>query len=250
MRKLIVCIMLLSLFSLSVLPTVPGTPPALQATASRQPSPPGSAPANWSSNRIANPGFEDWASPYDAEVWYEEAEGFSSSRPFQAPDPVKSGTFSAGVEALCPPYCAPTQSRFRGSPYADIRLLNLTFDWYSDQTLNTGLDSFFVSLVLSDGIDWREMVYVLNGTYQYSYNYTYGVVFSLEGPVQTWNRFSRNITADYEAVTEFPSLSTVYEVISICFKTHPRQTEAMRGTGASSTTWSWRTTQLPGSTAP
>lgn len=219
MRKFVVCFLLLSLLTLSALLAVPGAPPALQSTKTdRQPTGQYS-PANWTTNRITNPGFEDWTSPTNAEEWSETTSGETDIWYAEAPEPVKSGTRSIGFSAKSSPtgnvivnYVSASSSL-----QSNMGKLNLTFDWYSDQIQNNGSDTFFVGVGVYDVTGPHLITYYLNGTSQGAANHSYAAYFDLGGPVQTWNRFSRNLTADYEAVAEFPSLTPAAYIFFLRF---------------------------------
>ncbi len=222
MRKWLVCLMLLSLVSLSVLPAVSGALPTPQVPPiNRQPSSPGGVPANWTSNRVENSGFENWTTPGDAAAWAEDRSGDLGTWYAEAPDPVQSGTYSAGMQVESPSTGGNEFTYFsQGDPYLNIGLgdvsSNLTFWWYSDQTQNIGSDALYLSVLINNSKTLMIMRYYLNGTTSFS-NMSYAAFFNLGGPTQQWNRFSRNLTADYEAVAEFPVLSPSAEVCVFMF---------------------------------
>lgn len=211
LRKLLVSLLLLSLVSLSVLPSVPGAPRALRGTmAARQPSPPGGVLANWTTNRVQNPGFENWSTPGDAADWSEERSADSGTWYATTPDPVQDGTYSAGMQTESPSGGGFSFTYFEQNwLYANLGLLNLSFDWYSDQTQNIGSDEFVVDAIINNSGSTHTMRYYLNWTSPPSlWNTSHTAYFTLGGPTQQWNYFSRNLTADFESVAEFPSLST------------------------------------------
>ena len=221
MRKFFVCLMLLSLFTLQLLPVVSGPSPAPPATASGQ-SPtrsPVPATANQTTDWFANGDFERWDSPTGAELWGESTTDNLYTWYAEAPWPIKSGSYSAGIQANSEPGGTTVYAQIY--PYlsdVDMRALNLTCYWYSDQTQNIGSDRFYIDIRVYGGGNYYSLVYMLNGTLPGITNTSSQGTFLVGGPTQQWNRFSRNLSADFEAIPGWPSITAAHVMYDLDFQ--------------------------------
>ncbi|MFX1300365.1 MAG: Ig-like domain-containing protein, partial [Promethearchaeota archaeon] len=174
--------------------------------------------ANWTSNRIGNPGFETWSTPTHPDRWDPAPSGdqyawFATEPKWQ----VSQGTYSGGLQCRSPSgQYASTFWRQSGLT-ADMQNLNLTFDWYLDQNQYPATNFYLMYLQLTNGTNWYALYYWLNGTSLWS-NSTGNGVIEISGPSQQWNRFSRNVTQDFLDIPTFPgSVSSTLVCNSIYF---------------------------------
>jgi len=222
LKSSILSFLLLTLLTLPALAEVAASPPnpltqdvsspsmasstlAVPPTATEQPPLPGPslAVANWTSNRIADPSFENWYDSRTLEDWSIEAPGQSAE--WYATEPpwhVSQRTYSMGLQCGTPnqhySYAYVIQSLT-----ASMFNLTLRFDWYLDQNLDPLRDSFYLHLEVGEGGSYRHLYYFLNGTTGGINSTTHGY-YLLHDPPQMWNTFSRNLTADFLAIPAFP----------------------------------------------
>lgn len=174
--------------------------------------------ANWTSNRIGNPGFENWSTPTNADRWDPSPTGdeytwFATGPPW----PVSQGTYSGGLQCRSPSGQWASAHWGQYAIGADMQNLTLTFDWWLDQNQDPATNYFYVYVSLTNQSHWYTLYYWLNGTSQWG-NSTGTGVYEIGGPSQQWNNFHRNITQDFLAIPDFPSsVSATLECRSIQF---------------------------------
>jgi hypothetical protein len=215
--------MLFSVTTTPTSPTVPGSTQKLPATVgtttpelgTTPPPPPGPnlATANWTSNRIWNPDFEDWDTPISPRAWGQYAHGASYNWfATQPPWHVSQGSYSAGLQCYCPTQSS-SSAAWSQTVNAKIANLSLAFHYYCDANGDPVNDWFYLMLWFNDG---RYLYYSLNGSISYSNSSTTGV-YLLHQPSGQWNTFSRNLTNDYVAISQFPKSVTYFELSNLYF---------------------------------
>ncbi|MFX1562559.1 MAG: hypothetical protein ACFFDP_04555, partial [Promethearchaeota archaeon] len=167
-------------------------------TRGNNPSAPGPdlGSANWTSNRIGNPSFESWSTPYLPDKWWNWFHGDTYHWYASAPWPVNEGSQSGGLQCRSPHGQDAWAYWYQYNIYADMDNLSLTFDWYLDQNEDPANDYFYAQIQTYDMGSYFNIYYTLNGTQNLS-NSSYRTVYTDYGPSEQWNVFSRNITLDY-----------------------------------------------------
>ncbi|MFX1475805.1 MAG: hypothetical protein ACFFCO_10075, partial [Promethearchaeota archaeon] len=245
MRRLIVCFLILSLIALPVLPVIPGRPAdtttlaagaavtgaaspfgAASVAQGGEPSTPGPdlGVANYTANWLGNPDFETWVNSYTPTYWgvYESGDAYGWYA--QAPWPVNESSQSAGMQVRSQtPGMSDYTYMYQGGFSADAVDLNLTFSWYVDQNPDPAVNHDFARVYLrfNDGFTNYYLYYFLNGSTTNVNTSTSGYYF-LDAPSQQWNQFRRNVSADFEAISTFPSLTSSFVVNRIRFRTETK----------------------------
>jgi hypothetical protein len=173
-------------------------------------SPPAPSPdlavANWTSNRIVNPGLEEYIS--DDPRWPRGWGAYATGDRYQwlataLTGHVSEGTYSGGLQSRARYGYDSYSYIYQTSIAADLRNLTLDFDWYVE---NPAFNSsrFYIQVTLWGGDSWRYVYYGLNGSTTGWGNSSYTGYYCFSGPTQQWNSFTRNLTADYLAIPAFP----------------------------------------------
>lgn len=162
--------------------------------------------AEWKLNHISNPGFEQWTTPHVIEdvSTYRTTEQYSWYA--QAPWPVNEGTRSRGFQtrAVDPDHPAEAYlSRSAWEYWDNPTNLTLKFDWYIDQ-IQQPVDSDYFRIEIELGSpSTSRMYYYFGSSNTYSSNSSNYQYYFVDGPLQTWNTFDRNITQDFFDIAGF-----------------------------------------------
>ena len=161
------------------------------------------ARVDWKLNHIANPGMENWSTEHDIDdvSTYRTTEHYNWYA--TAPTwPVNELSRSRGFQARAIDPEHPSEAymwRYSNPAWDNPTNLTLKFDWYIDQIPQPiDGDYFRIDIFLrAPGGDHHLYYYfgcsdstLSNSSYARKY-------FFIDGPIQTWNTFDRNITEDF-----------------------------------------------------
>ncbi|NHI84237.1 MAG: hypothetical protein EAX81_08045 [Candidatus Thorarchaeota archaeon] len=175
-------------------------------------------PVNWTGNRFENGDFERWGNPLSpaamSNLQARERYAWLASAPW----PVSEGSHSGGLQARATDEWLGSNTYWAQLPNTQIDNTTLEFRWYLYENHDPGLygDTFYLWIRLTDG---KNIYYFLNGTTGGSNSSTNGF-YKIGGPSQTWNSFSRNITADYEDLPEFGEPTSSIRISTLYFWIH------------------------------
>ncbi|MHA1481388.1 MAG: hypothetical protein ACTSQZ_08205, partial [Candidatus Thorarchaeota archaeon] len=162
----------------------------------------------WESNRFANGGFEVWNQDHNPYSLTTDRSLESYSWWASSPWPVNQGSKSMGMQVRAMDADHPASSKFNQqsqSSWANPLNTTLTFDWYID-ALPSPNDNDYFNLEIKLGSKYLH--YYLGSTRTLTNSSSYGYYF-IDGPTETWNTFSRNLTSDYfEVFSELPTQYT------------------------------------------
>jgi len=176
---------------------------------------------DWKLNHIANPGMEEWTTPHRIDdvstyrtteqyVWYA-----------QTPWPVNEGSRSRGFQsrALDPDH--PGEAYMTRNPWISWdNPVNLTlkFDWYIDQ-IPQPVDGDYFRIDIQLGAPGTHHMYYYFGCSDTSRtNSSYYQYYFIDGPLQTWNTFDRNITEDFFNIAGY--YPTEFEMFRFYLRTY------------------------------
>jgi len=162
--------------------------------------------ANWTSNHFINPDLEEYVS--DDPRWPREWGAYATGDRYQwaataLTGHVSQGTYSAGLQCRARYGHDSYAYMYRWNVLADMRNLSLDFDWYVENPAPSA-NQFYLELYVWGGDSWRRLYYGLNGSTTGWSNSSYYGYYRLGGLAQQWNSFTRNLTADYLAIPDFP----------------------------------------------
>ncbi|MGQ4911577.1 MAG: hypothetical protein ACP6KW_05350 [Candidatus Thorarchaeota archaeon] len=184
---------------------------------------------DWHAEYYTNPGFEKW------NTWYQPSDLGSTYTTEKyvgyktAPWPVSEGSRSMLLQSRAiVPAQYPEARVTRSSWTYWNNPLNTTFsmDWYVD-TMANPIDGDVFEIEFAFGAPGtREVHYYLGCESTTLTNNTWQTYFMIDGPVQSWNTLSRNLTADFEAA--FGDLPTQFRLFNIYVSGHsPELTRAL-----------------------
>ena len=155
---------------------------------------------NWKLNHIANPGFESWSTDHsiDDVSTFRTTERYSWYA--QSPWPVNEGSRSRGLQskAIDAGHLSEAfMSRSMWVYWDNPTNLTLKFDWYIDQIPQPLNGDYFRIEVRLGAPATHHMYYYFGSSDTYHVNSTYYQYYFIDGPLQTWNTFDRNITEDF-----------------------------------------------------
>lgn len=167
---------------------------------------------NWTHNHIEEPSFEDWINLYNPREW--DVQKNNDRYHWFATDIVSEGTYSGGILTRSNPSSHGWAYWYQSGFDADAHNLTLSFDWYADLMPDPNYDYFMIYLPFNNnhGI-WY---YLAGATLVPVTNTSLSAFYKLNGPLQSWQTFSRNITSDYLIAFPGPLPSTFF-VLSIYF---------------------------------
>ena len=172
---------------------------------------------NWTHNHFENPGLEQWYNPETLQDWSfyrtpDRYQWLATSPPY----PVSEGTYAAAQQTRSGGGTTGWTSLYQSSVFADMRNLTLTFDWYVGTLPDQNYDYFLVYMRLTDSS--HLYYYLAGGNSIFQSNSSYSGVYQTFGPLNVWNTFSRNLTADYLTIPTFPgTIAPGLEVQTIYF---------------------------------
>ncbi|TFH03531.1 MAG: hypothetical protein E4H14_16590, partial [Candidatus Thorarchaeota archaeon] len=151
----------------------------------------------WKLNHIENPGMEQWTTSHDPDNVYTYRTTEHYNWYAQAPWPVSEGSRSRGIQsrAIDPNHPGDAYiSRQSWIWWYNPTNLTMKFDWYID-SIPQPIDFDYFRLKIDIGRVYMHYYFNCEDTTRTnSSNYMW---FFIDGPVQDWNTFSRNITEDY-----------------------------------------------------
>jgi len=159
--------------------------------------------AEWKLNHLANPGFENWDDTHTVSDLYTYRTTEHYNWYATAPWPVNEGSRSRGMQSRAIDPNHPGEAYLSKSNWTywdNPTNLTMKFDWYIDslpQPIDT--DYFRLNIYLGSPSDVH-MYYYFNCEDSARTNSSNYMWFFLNEPVQTWNTFDRNITADFFSI--------------------------------------------------
>ncbi|MFW9804018.1 MAG: hypothetical protein ACFFFC_15250 [Candidatus Thorarchaeota archaeon] len=163
----------------------------------------------WKTNHFPNPGFEMWQNPYSPDrisnwrtterfTWYASA-----------PWPVNESARSIGLQSRAEDIFHPGDAILTRSSWLywdNPSNCTLKFDWYLDEmAVPTNQDSFRIRVQLG-APGTRYLYYYLGSQDNNVVNGSQSGYFALQGSMDTWNVFHRNLTQDfYEVFAIYPT---------------------------------------------
>ncbi|MHA1577203.1 MAG: hypothetical protein ACTSU3_07565, partial [Candidatus Thorarchaeota archaeon] len=164
----------------------------------------------WKSNSFPNSKFEDWSQDHrpddlsndrtlEAYAWYASS-----------PWPVNQGSRSLGLQVRAMDPDHPATKKFNQqsqSSWLNPSNTTLSFDWYIDE-LTSPDDSDYFNVEIRMGNKYLH--YYLGSTRTLTNNSLYAY-FMIDGPSDTWNVLSRNLTSDYYGA--FGQMPTQYRTM-------------------------------------
>ena len=164
---------------------------------------------DWKLNHIANPGMEEWTTSHDIDdvSTYRTTEHYNWYA--TAPWPVNELSRSRGFQsrAIDPEHPSEAYMWRQSMPAWDNPTnLTLKFDWYIDQIPQPiDGDSFRIDIFLRAPGD-HHLYYYFGCSDSTLSNSSPSKYFFIDGPIQTWNTFDRNITEDFfNTFTYYPT---------------------------------------------